>query len=75
MPRPDVGEMTTDELEAEFKDLARRLQPINARRKEIADELEARSADDREMTFLNLRYSKEQRRGIFRKLKQEFGEQ
>lgn len=67
-----TGEMSQEELEAEFKELAKALSPINARRQQIAKELEKRQGNanyDLRIKFMN----KQQKEGMLSALKRDLG--
>jgi len=64
--------MSFDELTVEFKDLAGQLQPLNARRKVLADELASR-ADESDAMNRMAGMTEKQKRSMFERLKREFG--
>lgn len=72
----DVKTMSRDELQAEFRALAKQLSPINARRSVISKEMESRVGTDNFNIKLKHFFSgKEDRRKVLQILKAEFGEE
>ena len=71
MPLKDPKNMTFAELKAEFKSLADTLQPLNARRKLIADELSGRGKQGDAANRLAA-LNEKQRRGLYIELSKEF---
>jgi hypothetical protein len=73
MPLKKPKNMTFEELTLEMKTSADQLQPINARRKLVHDEILSRGdVEDAKNRIKAL--SAIQKRGIFEELKKEFGE-
>lgn len=71
MPVKRIANMTLAESKIEFKALADKLQPINARRKKLADHIASlEDVKDAELRVSAL--SPKQRRGMLTVLKKEF---
>ncbi len=73
IPQKDPADMTTPELEAEFRQLAQSMVPITKRRALLDVEMKVRAMSKGDENWLKTRFNKEERRSFLRQLKKEFG--